>query len=209
MGAQRAGILSLHAVVAVNDAYARDRGAVRRQGHFFTLSHRAVEHEATHPSSPTRPKVEAASTFGGYGDAVGAFCNLGHDAGNGARCRPGAGMAGWRRIVETATELPETSANVANLATDEIDYLRLVFCDRYGLDVLTIPQARSISEMSGDCASEPDFHRRVAALADLLGHLAPWDALPDAERVDKNGVRVGPLVALERLIQRDYPEAVV
>jgi hypothetical protein len=91
-------------------------------------------------------------------------------------------MAGWRGIVETATELPEVSANVANLATAEIDYLRLVFCDRYGLDVLTIPQARSISEMSGDCASEPDFHRRVAALADLLGHLAPWDALPDAER---------------------------
>jgi hypothetical protein len=116
-------------------------------------------------------------------------------------------MAGWRRIVETATELPEISANVANLATDEIDYLRLVFCDRYGLDVLTIPQARSISEMFGDCASEPDFHRRVAALADLLGHLAPCDALPDAERVDENGVRVGPPVALQRLIQRDYPEA--
>ena len=90
-------------------------------------------------------------------------------------------MACWR-IVETATELPEVSANVAKLATDAIDYLRLVFCDRYGLDVLTIPQARSISEMFGDCASEPDFHRRVAALADLLGHLAPRDALPDAER---------------------------
>jgi hypothetical protein len=90
-------------------------------------------------------------------------------------------MACWR-IVETATELPEVSANVAKLATDKIDYLRLVSCDRYGFDVLTIPQARSISEMSGDCASEPDFHRRVAALADPLGHLAPCDALPDAER---------------------------
>ena len=40
LGARRAGILSLHAVVAVNDPYAGDRGAVRRQGHFFTLSHR-------------------------------------------------------------------------------------------------------------------------------------------------------------------------
>ena len=40
VGARRAGILSLRAVVAVNDPYAGDRGAVRRQGHFFTLSHR-------------------------------------------------------------------------------------------------------------------------------------------------------------------------
>jgi hypothetical protein len=40
LGAQRAGILSLHAVVAVNDPDAGNRGAGRRQGHFFTLSHR-------------------------------------------------------------------------------------------------------------------------------------------------------------------------
>jgi len=110
--------------------------------------------------------------------------------------------------VEPATELPEIPANVAKLAADEIDYLRLVFRDRYGFDVLTIPQARSIAEMFGECGSEPDFHRRVAALADLLGRFAPWNALADTERVDESGGRVGPLVALERLIQRDYPEAV-
>jgi hypothetical protein len=45
-------ILSLHAVVAVNDPDAGDRGAVRRQGHFFTLSHRC---RAPHPVPSGHP----------------------------------------------------------------------------------------------------------------------------------------------------------
>ena len=54
--ARRAGILSLHAVVAVNDPYAGDRGAVRRQGHFFTLSHRC---RADLDARTTSPEVRS------------------------------------------------------------------------------------------------------------------------------------------------------
>ena len=55
VGARRTGILSLRAVVAVNDPYAGDRGAVRRQGHFFTLSHRCRAPPPVPSRHPIRP----------------------------------------------------------------------------------------------------------------------------------------------------------
>jgi hypothetical protein len=54
VGARRAALLSLQAVVGVM-SLTGDRGAVRRQGHFFTLSHRC---RAPHPvpsGHPIRP----------------------------------------------------------------------------------------------------------------------------------------------------------
>ena len=88
-----------------------------------------------------------------------------------------------------------------------MDYFRLVYRDRYGASVLTVPQARSISEFFGSCDSEADFIRRVTALADLLAHLAPFDQLTADQRTD-GGSRVGSLVALKRLMERDYPAGV-
>jgi hypothetical protein len=78
------------------------------------------------------------------------------------------------QAVNTAPARPDPPAEVARLVADEIDYFELVYRDRYGSKVWTIPQARSISELFGDCDSAEDFSRRLAALADLLGKLNPY-----------------------------------
>jgi hypothetical protein len=139
--------------------------------------------------------------------AVRALCNIGNDPTNGALCRPG-GLPCWERRLDVGPSLPDPPADVARLAADEIDYLELVYRDRYGPKVWTIPQARSISELFGDCDSAEDFSRRLAALADLLGKLDPYGELTEEQRNTDDGKRVGPLVALRRVMERDYPEAV-
>jgi hypothetical protein len=48
----------------------------------------------------------------------------------------------------------------------------------------------------------------VAALADLLAQLNPYEQLEKSERLDSAGKQVGSLVALERLMERNHPEAV-
>jgi hypothetical protein len=136
-----------------------------------------------------------------------AMCNIGNDAGDGGRCRPG-GLGCWQRHLDAGPTLPDPPADVARLAADEIDYLELVYRDRYGSKVWTIPQARSISELFGDCDSAEDFARRLAALADLLGKLDPYGELSEEEQKADGGGRVGPLVALRRVMERDHPEAV-
>jgi hypothetical protein len=138
---------------------------------------------------------------------VRALCNVGNDAGDGARCRPD-GLDCWRRHVDLGLALPDPPPDVARLAADEIDYFELVYRDRYGSKVWSIPQARSISELFGDCDSAEDFARRLAALADLLGKLDPYEQLSDEEQKGSDGNRVGPLVALRRVMERDHPEAV-
>jgi hypothetical protein len=103
---------------------------------------------------------------------------------------------------------PDPPPDIARRAADEIDYFALVYRERYDSRVLTIPQARSISEIFGDAESAEDFQRRVASLADLLTRLDPYDQLDEKMQKNKEGARVGPLVALERLMERDHPEAV-
>jgi hypothetical protein len=138
--------------------------------------------------------------------AVRALCNIGNDPGNGKLCRPG-GYECWERHVDVGTALPDPPADVARLAADEIDYFELVYRDRYGSKVWTIPQARSVSELFGDCESADDFSRRLTALADLLDKLDPYDQLPEDEQ-KTDDKRVRSLTALRRLMARDYPEAV-
>lgn len=138
--------------------------------------------------------------------ALAPLCNLGNDPGTGEGCRPGA-LACWQRLVETRALRLDPPTDAARRAADEIDFLTLVYRDRYGGRLWTIPQARTISELFGDCESAEDFQRRVAALADLLSQLDPYGQLGEQARVGADGRRVGPLVALERLMQRDHPEA--
>jgi hypothetical protein len=138
---------------------------------------------------------------------VRALCNIGNDAGDGARCRPG-GLDCWQRRLDVGPSLPDPPADVARLAADEIDYFELVYRNRYHSKVWSIPQARSISELFGECESAEDFARRLAALADLLGKLDPYGELDEAEQKANDGSRVGPLVALRRVMERDHPEAV-
>lgn len=154
------------------------------------------------------PQVAFIQTFGTAGtrQSVGAICDVGHDAGDGSRCRVARGMQCWRRQVDAPTVTRDIPPDPARAVADELDYLRLVFRDRYHVALLTIPQARSISELFGTCNSEADFHRRIAVLADLVGHLAPHDALEPEERIH-DGRRLPSLTALERLLERDYPEA--
>jgi hypothetical protein len=136
-----------------------------------------------------------------------AMCNVGNDPGIGADCRPG-GLACWERQAEVGEALPAPPPDVARLASDEIDFLGLVYRDLYGSKVWPIPQARSISELFGDCDSPEDFARRLAALADLLAKLDPYTELSDEEQKANDGSRVGSLVALRRVMERDHPEAV-
>jgi hypothetical protein len=155
------------------------------------------------------PQVAFLQTFGtaGMRQSVGAQCDLGHDAGDGARCRLARGMPCWRRHVDPPRPRFAIPPNPAGAVADELDYLRLVFRDRYHVDVLTVPQARSISELFGGCDSEADFHRRVAIVADLIGHLTPHAALPEEQRTH-DGRPLPSLLAFERLLERDYPEIV-
>jgi hypothetical protein len=69
--------------------------------------------------------------------AVRAMCNIGNDAGDGARCRPG-GLACWQRHLGIGPAPPDPPAGVARLAVDEIDYFELVYRDRYGSKVWSI-----------------------------------------------------------------------
>jgi hypothetical protein len=136
------------------------------------------------------------------------MCNAGNDPGSdGSECRL-MGRECWRRIVAREDLVGEAPRDVARRAADEIDYLSLVFRDRYGLPGWPVPHARSISEFFGECSSAEDFERRVAALADLLTKLRPHAALDEADRVDDNGESIPSLEALERLAARDAPEAV-
>jgi hypothetical protein len=160
----------------------------------------------THLVHPQVAFLQALGTAG-MRQSVGAQCDLGHDAGDGARCRVARGMSCWRRHVDAPTLRLAVPPNPAAAVADELDYLRLVFRDRYRVDVLTVPQARSISELFGGCDSEADFHRRVAILGDLIGHLTPHAALSEDERT-ADGRPLPSLLAFERLLDRDYPEVV-
>jgi hypothetical protein len=155
------------------------------------------------------PQVAFLQTFGSAGmrQSVGAQCDVGNDAGDGARCRVARGMSCWRRHVHPPAAQHAIPPNPAGAVADELDYLRLVFRDRYHVDVLTIPQARSISELFGSCDSEADFHRRIAVLTDLVGHFTPQAALAEEERT-QDGRPLPSLRAFERLLERDYPETV-
>jgi hypothetical protein len=155
------------------------------------------------------PSIDSVGGMGGVKNRVVAerpLCNIGKDPGDGDACHLG-GLECARRIVGTGVGFPDPPADVARRAADEIDYFELVYRDHYGSRVWTIPQARSISELFGECETAEDFQRRVAALADLLGRLSPYEQLSDELRVDEQGRRVGSLVALERLVKRDHPQA--
>lgn len=156
------------------------------------------------------PSIHAVTTeSGGYERQpnLRPLCNVGKDPGVGAECFVG-GLSCAERVVDARPAVEDPPPDIARRAADEVDYFALVFRDRYGLRVWTIPQARTISEFFGDCQSAEDFQRRVAALADLLARLDPYDTLDEKACVGEDGNRVGPLVALERLMERDHPEAV-
>jgi hypothetical protein len=56
---------------------------------------------------------------------------------------------------------PLLPKDVAKRTADEMDYLTLVFRDRYGGRLWSFTHARSIAELFGTCASEQDFQHRV------------------------------------------------
>jgi hypothetical protein len=156
------------------------------------------------------PVIDSIEGMGGVSQrSVVSFplCNIGENPGDGQKCHIG-GLECARWVVESRTTFPDPPPDVDRRAADEIDYFALVYRDRYGSKVLTIPQARSVSELFGECEDAKDFQHRVAALADLLARLDPYNELDEDARVDENGKRVGPMVALERLMERDHPEAV-
>lgn len=151
--------------------------------------------------------VHARTSFTGRERVATAECDIGEDAEDGRECRIG-GKPCARRLVAVERAVSAPPADVARRASDEIDYFSLVYRDRYGAKVWSIPQARTISELFGECGGAEDFQRRVASLADLLSQLAPHAQLGAGMDVNSEGQKVGSLVALERLMQRDYPEAV-
>ena len=118
------------------------------------------------------------------------------------------GLQCWQRVVGGAPAPNDPPANVADRASDEIDYLQLVYRDRYGTKLLAITHARSIAELFGHCDTEQDFQRRVAVLADLLAQLNPYAPFGDSPPLDERGDRLRPLLTLQRLMERDYPEAI-
>lgn len=139
--------------------------------------------------------------------SVPPMCNIGEDPGDGSRCHIG-GLPCAERFVDVEPALPTPPKDVAERAADEIDFFALVYRERYDARVWTIPQARSIADLFGDCADADNFQHRVAALADLLARLDVSDQLSEDDLVNDAGNRVGSMAALERLMARDQPEAV-
>jgi hypothetical protein len=114
----------------------------------------------------------------------------------------------WERVVDVSPAPSDPPADVAERVADELDFVAIVFRDRYHSRFIEIPQARSIAELFGECEDAENFQHRLAALADLLSRLNPHDALEEEQRTDDDGRRLRSLAALERLVQRDYPEAI-
>jgi hypothetical protein len=156
------------------------------------------------------PEIDSIAAMGGVvrrSAVQNPLCNIGKEPEDGQKCHIG-GLECGRRLVESRVSFPDPPPDVARWAADEIDYFALVYRDRYGSRILTIPQARTVSEIFGDAESAEDFQRRVASLADLLSRIDTYDQLDEVQRRNEQGTRVGPLVALERLMERDHPEAV-
>jgi hypothetical protein len=155
-------------------------------------------------------------TFGGFERLAGpAMCELGNEPDDGSDCRPG-GKNCWQRIVSVELAVPPfvggsavaPGRDLSRTAVDAIDHLRETYRRRYGADLWLIDQARSIAELSGEAHSEETFHRKVTVLALLLSTVNPQNELDDELRLGANGQAVGGLVVLERLMERDLPDAV-
>lgn len=136
-------------------------------------------------------------------------CGIELDPADGADCRID-GKECWERTLETHVASPlAPPPDLPRSVADELDFLRLVARERWRKelkDAVPIPQARSVSELFGRCDSAEDLQRRIAALGDLLNHLAFVDALPEGERKDEKGEKLKPLVALDKLLETRAPE---
>jgi hypothetical protein len=148
----------------------------------------------------TRPRARVMTTLPG--------CMIGESPEDGAECCIG-GKTCWERIVETRATSPlDPPPDLPRAISDEVDFLRLVARDRFGIgDAVPVPQARSISELFGQCDSGEDLQRRLAALGDLINRFAFVDALPLADRMDGQGEKLKSLAALAKLLETRAPEA--
>jgi hypothetical protein len=129
-------------------------------------------------------------------------CMIGNDPADGADCRIG-GKPCWTRIIETRIASPlDPPRDLPRSISDELDFLRLVARDRLGIsDAVPVPQARSISELFGECDSAEDLQRRLATLGDLINRLDFIDALDPTDRNDGQGQKLKSLGALDKLLE--------
>ncbi len=155
-------------------------------------------------------------TFGGFERLAGpALCEIGNDPENGSGCRPG-GKECWQRLVAPSPHADEAEVappagvdhDLLREAAAAIDHFSSAYLRRYGVVVWNIAHARTIAELGGQARTEESFQRKVQVLALLLDGLRPHGQLDEAQRVDGAGRRVGGLVALERLLERDAANAV-
>jgi hypothetical protein len=95
---------------------------------------------------------------------------------------------------------------VAERAVDEIDFFALVYRQRYKVSrPWPFTQARSIGVLYNQPTSANEFHTCLSALADLLDHLNPPKGYEKDAETGKDAPR---LLALQRLVEDDYPQRV-
>jgi hypothetical protein len=135
-------------------------------------------------------------------------CMIAESPEDGVDCRIG-GKECWERTLETHISSPiDPPPNLPQSVADELDFLRLVARDRLGIsDAVPVPEARSISGLFDPCDSAEDLQRRVATIGDLLNHLGFIGALSEPEQKDEQGRKRPPLAALEKLLEKQAPEA--
>lgn len=129
-------------------------------------------------------------------------CLIGNSPGEGHDCRLG-GKECWQRRVETNVRaLADPPADLPRAITDELDFLQLVARDRLGIKAaVPVRQARTIAQLFGECKSQDDFHRRLAAIGDMISGFGFIDALAAEDQTDETGAKLASLNALDKVLE--------
>jgi hypothetical protein len=129
-----------------------------------------------------------------------ALCEKGSNPADANECVPGSRDC-WELTYEPGKELSAIPNDLAARVSDEIDFLNLAFKEVHRTKILTIHNARSVSDLHGRCETADEFMNKVAILADLTAHISVIKLLPEELR-QKDG---GSIDILSVFLKIDYP----
>jgi len=121
------------------------------------------------------------------------------------QCIPGSKNC-WKRIFEIPEPEIKIPSDLSARVVDEIDFLNILFQEKYKLQPLIPKYARSIHDLTGDCSTKEEFTHKIAVIGDLINQIKIGTLLTQGEKEDlKNKNRKGSISELESFLKREYP----